>query len=204
MRYFVTGIDTDVGKTVVSAVLTEALAADYWKPVQCGYPRDTETVASLVSNPHSKFHQEHWLLEEPASPHQAAAHQGLSLRLEDIKLPDYDTDLIIEGAGGLMVPLNQQELLLDIAKKFADQVILVVRLYLGCINHSLLTIEVLKQHGLTLGGIIFNGDRNEHSESVIIEKSGVRQWLHLEANSKINSQKISAWAQELKNNWQPV
>ena len=201
MIYLVTGIDTDVGKTVVSAILVEALQADYWKPVQCGWPRDTETVASLVSNEQSTYFQEQWLLEEPASPHQAAANQGITLSLSEIQVPNYRQTLIMEGAGGLMVPLNQHEYILDLAKKCADGVILVAKLYLGSINHTIMTIDLLRQHRLPLAGIVFNGPPNKHSESIILDRAEAPALLHLAADSDINPENIKLWAQELRDNW---
>ena len=200
MNYFVTGIGTDVGKTVVSAVLVEALSADYWKPVQCGFPRDTETVSKLISNQTSVFHPEHYLLQEPASPHQAAYNEGVQLNLADIKAPDTDKDLVIEGAGGIMVPINDHEFILDLIEKFADQVVLVCSLYLGSINHSLLSVEVLGTRGIKVAGIVFNGEINHHSQQIIQSYSDLDCLLHLEPNSKIDSQSIIGWAQTLRKN----
>ena len=197
MNYFVTGIGTDVGKTIVSAIMVEALEADYWKPIQCGLPRDTDTVASLVSSDNSNFYEEAHFLDEPASPHQAAYHQGLNLKLTDIALPKTNKDLIIEGAGGIMVPINEQEFMLDLIKKFADRVILVASLYLGSINHSLLSVDILRRHHIKIGGIVFNGPRNKHSESIVKSYSGAAGLLHLEPNSKIDGQTIKKWAQIL-------
>ena len=200
MRYFVTGIGTDVGKTVVSAVLVEALRADYWKPIQCGYPRDTETVSSLVSNPHSVFHPEAYLLDEPASPHQAAYNQGISLKLAAVELPETQNELVIEGAGGLMVPINNEEFIIDLIGKFADQTILVSSLYLGSINHTMLSIDALVQRGIKISGIVFNGKSNSHSESIILEYSGSKRLLHIEPDSVINAENVRKWAKVLRRN----
>jgi len=200
MNYFITGIGTDVGKTVVSAILVEALGADYWKPVQCGLPRDTEVVAGLVSNKNSVFHQERHLLKEPASPHQAASLQGVEISLNDFMVPGTNHDLVIEGAGGIMVPLNQEEFMLDLIEKLADKVVLVSSLYLGSINHSLLSIEVLKARGIDISGIIFNGPSNPHSQRIIQSYSGSKCLLHLEPANNIDSQIIKKWAQALKKN----
>ncbi len=200
MNYFVTGIGTDVGKTVVSAILVEALNADYWKPVQCGLPRDTEVVRDLVSSEAGTFHQEKYLLNEPASPHQAAFNQQVSLKLSDFVLPDTSNDLVIEGAGGIMVPINDQELVLDIISKFTDRLILVANLYLGSINHSLLTIEVLKARGIQIAGLVFNGPENLHSQRIIQSYSGAACLLHLEPESKIDSHNVKKWAKELRKN----
>lgn len=204
MRYFVTGIGTDVGKTVVSAVLVEALKADYWKPVQCGYPRDSEVVESLITGGTGTFHKEHYLLDEPASPHQAAHNQGIELHLRDIAPPDTSNHLVIEGAGGLMVPLNNRELIIDMAEMFSDKLILVASLYLGSINHSLLSIEVLKKRGMEIAGIIFNGMPNPHSESIILSYSESRSLLHLPPDSDINPQNIQKWAQALRKNMEVI
>jgi dethiobiotin synthetase len=200
VNYFITGIGTEVGKTVVSAILVEALGADYWKPVQCGLPRDTEVVAGLVSNKNSIFHEERHLLTEPASPHQAAANQGIGIRLSDFSAPETENDLVVEGAGGIMVPLNQDEFMLDLIERFADRLILVSNLYLGSINHSLLSIDALKARGLEITGIVFNGPSNLHSEQIIQSYSGSKCWLRLEPESKIDPQNIKRWAQILRRN----
>ncbi len=200
MNYFVTGIGTGVGKTVVSAVLVEALHADYWKPVQCGLPRDLEVVSSLVKNQSSNFHGETYLLNEPASPHQAAHNQGLILGINDISVPKTNNDLVIEGAGGIMVPINEQEFMLDLIKKLADQVILVANLYLGSINHTLLSVDILQRHHIEIKGIVFNGHPNSHSESVILSYSRSVNLLHLPPDSLIDSEHIKKWAQILKKN----
>jgi len=204
MNYFVTGIGTDVGKTVVSAILVEALTADYWKPVQCGYPRDTETVESLVSNPSSVFHRETYLLEEPASPHQAAYNQGLSLNLAEVVAPDTTRDLVIEGAGGLMAPINNGEFMIDLVRKFSDRTILVASLYLGSINHTLLSIEVLRKRGIEISGIIFNGPSNLHSESIILSTGESCCLLHLRPVSEIKKENVRLWAKTLKKNLEQI
>ena len=200
MNYFVAGIGTDVGKTVVSAVLVEALQADYWKPVQCGLPRDMEVISTLVQNQYSNYHDEAYLLNESASPHQAAYNQGLALRVEGISVPKTNNDLVIEGAGGIMVPLNEQEFMLDLIMKFADQVILVANLYLGSINHTLLSVDILQRHHIKIRGIVFNGHSNSHSESVILSHSGSANLLHLPPDSLIDSEHIKKWAQILRKN----
>lgn len=202
MNYFVTGIGTDIGKTVVSAVLVEAIGADYWKPVQCGLPRDTEIVSRLVENSGCKFHPETFLLDEPSSPHQAASNQGISIQLSDISLPKTKNDLVIEGAGGIMVPLNEQEFMLDVIMKFSDSVLLVANLYLGSINHTLLSLDILLKHHIRIKGIVFNGPSNPHSESVILSYSGSQCLLHLEPVNVIESKNIKKWAQTLRTNMQ--
>ncbi len=175
-KIFVTGIGTDIGKTVVSAVLVEALRADYWKPVQTGsfFSRDTVEVKRLISNPKSQFHAERYLLKQPMSPHAAAELEGVEIQMDEINLPVTSNHLIIEGAGGLMVPLNRKHFMLDLVQKFDAEVILVVKNYLGSINHSLLSIDVLKSRGVKILGLIINEEPHELSESIILQYSGLK------------------------------
>ena len=143
MRLFVTGIGTEVGKTVIAAILTEALEADYWKPVQAGdldYS-DTHKVRDLVSNDKSVFHPETHALHHPMSPHAAAERDGVEISLDDFQLPQTENNLIVEGAGGLMVPLNSKDCIIDLIEKLDIEVVLVSRTYLGSINHTLLSVE---------------------------------------------------------------
>ncbi|WP_299758258.1 dethiobiotin synthase [uncultured Pontibacter sp.] len=176
-QYFVTGIGTDVGKTVAAAILTEALQADYWKPVQAGGLdfTDTDTVKSLVSNDHSVFYPEAYRLKMAASPHKAAAAEGVEIDVQSMKLPDTQNNLIVEGAGGLMVPLNKRYLVLDLVQQLGLEVILVSRNYLGSINHTLLTAEVLRYRKIPVAGIIFNGEENATSEDFIVKYTGLRR-----------------------------
>ncbi len=158
--FFVTGIGTGVGKTFSAAVLTQALKADYWKPVQTGpeQDRDRLTVQHLVGHSGSVFHPEAFCFKEPASPHLAAAREGVSILLEDFHLPGTDNPfLVIEGAGGLLVPLNKESYVIDLARCFDAEVILVCRNYLGCINHSLLSIDYLLRNNFRIAGLVLNG-----------------------------------------------
>ena len=170
---FVTGIGTDVGKTIVSAIITEALQADYWKPVQAGFAdgTDTELVRSLLLNKKSVIHPEAYKLKMPASPHAAAAAEGITIQIKDIKLPVTNNTLVIEGAGGLMVPLNEKELVIDLIEHFRSSAIVVIRHYLGSINHSLLTLQVLKQRKIPILGLVISGAANEQSEKAIVSFS---------------------------------
>ncbi len=173
--YFVTGIGTDIGKTVVAAILTEVLHADYWKPVQAGGldQSDTLKVQSLISNPHSQFHPEAYRLSQPQSPHAAASLDGISIQLDSFHLPDTQRPLIVEGAGGLLVPLNTQSLMVDLISHLGLPVILVSKNYLGSINHTLLSIEALQNRNISLEGIIFNGLPTPATESIILDYTGV-------------------------------
>lgn len=173
-KYFISGIGTDVGKTVVSAVLTEALEADYWKPVQSGDLDfgDSDRVKSLVTNSRSVFHPERYRLNTPASPHYAAELDGIEISLSDFSIPHTENNLLIEGAGGLMVPLNSKDTVADLIKYFNVPVILVSRNYLGSINHTMLSIELLKNKGIEIAGIVFNGEPNPATENWILHNSG--------------------------------
>jgi len=160
MNYFITGIGTNVGKTVVSAILTECLNADYWKPIQSGVleGKDSDTVKSLITNTQSVFHPETYLLKEHLSPHFAAKLDGIHIELKKIQLPETKNHLIIEGAGGLLVPINESNYVIDIAQQFDCEIVLVISSYLGCINHSLLSIDYLKRNHFKLKALIFNGE----------------------------------------------
>ena len=173
-KYFISGIGTDVGKTVVSAVLTEALQADYWKPVQAGDLDfgDSDRVKSLVSNSRSVFNQERYRLNTPASPHYAAELDGIEIAVFDFLIPKTNNNLLIEGAGGLMVPLNTKDSVADLIKYFNVPVILVSRNYLGSINHTMLSIELLKNKGIEIAGIVFNGEPSPSTENWILHNSG--------------------------------
>jgi len=176
-KLFITGIGTDIGKTVVSAILVEKLKADYWKPVQSGDldHSDTIKVKALVSNQVSLFHPESYRLNRPLSPNHSAKIDGIRIDPSRIVLPESTNKyLIIEGAGGLMVPLNYEYLVIDLASDLKAEIILVSKAYLGSINHTLLSIEAIKQRNLPLRGIVFNGNPNPESEDVILEYSGVK------------------------------
>jgi dethiobiotin synthetase len=175
-RIFITGIGTDIGKTVAAAILTEGLKADYWKPVQAGSLEDTDSdfVRRMISNDQSTVHPEAFRLNRPVSPHLAAAMDGIEISLKDIRVPRTRNTLIIEGAGGLMVPLSEKLLMIDLIEKWKAEVIVVSRHYLGSINHTLLTLEMLKKRKLPLCGVIFNGDENTATEKIILNVSGVK------------------------------
>ncbi|MGZ5247382.1 MAG: dethiobiotin synthase [Flavitalea sp.] len=169
-KIFVTGIGTGVGKTVVSAILTEALQADYWKPVQAGLEETDENwVRFHVQNKTSVIHSSLYALQLPASPHIAARNEGIKIDINNIKnsIPDTGNTLVIEGAGGLMVPLNEKDFIADLAGALECKVILVSRNYLGSINHSLLTAAVCKQKGLNVAGWIFNDQYMDYEQEIV-------------------------------------
>lgn len=196
---FVTAIGTDSGKTLVSAILCEALGAHYWKPIQAGYPRDTDTVASLVSNPSFKTFPERYLLNTPASPHAAAKIDGVTINIGDFVLPSTE-QMVIEGAGGCMVPINDNDFVIDLAEKLPCEIILVSNLYLGSINHTMLTVSLLQNRNLAVKGIVFNGARNEESERIILHHSGLPCLLRIEKEDVVGKKCVSRYAQHILKN----
>jgi dethiobiotin synthetase len=200
-NFFVTGIDTDSGKTLVSAILCEALSADYWKPVQAGLPRDADTVRRLVTSSKTKIHPETFLLNTPASPHAAAKIDGVKIHVEDFNLPNTSNDLIVEGAGGCLVPLNDHEFVIDLIAKLTLPIILVADLYLGSINHSLLTIEAFQRRQMKIEGIIFNGVSNPESERIILSHSKLKCLLKIETEKEINQDVVKRYAGQFIKNW---
>jgi dethiobiotin synthetase len=172
-KYFITGISTEVGKTIAAAIVTEALNADYWKPIQAGELEDSDThkVEKLISNSTSVFHSNSYALKTPMSPHAAAEIDGITINLSEIKTPKTKNNLVIEGAGGLLVPLNNSDTILDLIKP-DYKVIVVSRHYLGSINHTLLTINLLKEKGFNVS-IIFSGNEHKTTEDIIKKMTDV-------------------------------
>lgn len=201
MNYFITAIHTDSGKTLVSAIVTEMLEANYWKPIQSGEPKDTDAVKRLVSNSKTQYFKEAYFLKTPASPHASAIIDGVQIDLSQIVLPDSTSDLVIEGAGGVLVPLNDKDMVIDIAGKIDCEVILVSNLYLGSINHTLLTYELLKSRGLKVKGLIFNGQSNPESERIIELYTGLKVLLRIDQEEVIDQEVVKKYAAQLKENW---
>ena len=199
-RYFITGIGTEVGKTLASAIITQALEADYWKPVQAGDLdcSDSLKVQEWTDNSKSTFHPEAYRLNHPMSPHAAADKDGVEIQLSSIKSPETENHLVIEGAGGLLVPLNQKETILDLIAQIDCEVILISRHYLGSINHTLMSIEVLKQRNIPIKGILFNGAENNDTESIIKKMGGIKVIGRINELEKLNKSTINSVAQGLK------
>lgn len=199
-NYFITGIGTGIGKTIASAVLTEKLQADYWKPVQAGDLAESDSlmVKNLLSNPLSIIHPEHYRLNHPLSPHLSAKLDGIHINLHSFKLPKTSNHLIVEGAGGLMVPLNDEHLILDLIKKLNLQVILISKHYLGSINHSLLTINTLTQNNIPIKGIIFNGDENQESERYILNYGKIKHLGNIPTLPQLNKENIKEAGKMIK------
>ena len=171
MKIFITGIGTDVGKTIASSIVVEALEADYWKPIQAGDldNSDSHKIHRYIANSTTKIHENSYKLNTPASPHLAAEIDGITIDLKQIKEPKTKNHLVIEGAGGVLVPLNNTDSIIDLIQK-DYKVIVVSRHYLGSINHTLLTIEALKNRNISVAGIIFSGDENKASEVTCVIK----------------------------------
>jgi dethiobiotin synthetase len=173
-KYLVTGIGTDVGKTVVSAIIAQALAANYWKPIQSGELNNSDSQKiNRLTNDLVQVLPERYRLNEPLSPHASAAIDGVQLHLSELTLPQTDGNLLVEGAGGLMVPINDTNLLIDAFKLWNLPVIIVSRHYVGSINHTLLTIEALQNRGIAIKGLVFVGDENTATESFILNHTKV-------------------------------
>ncbi len=173
-KIFITGIGTEVGKTIASAIVVESLQADYFKPIQAGDLdfSDTDKVKQLVSNSKSVFHPNSYALHTPMSPHAAAEIDNISIKINEITLPKTDNDLVIEGAGGLLVPLNDKDTIIDLIKP-DYKVIVVSRHYLGSINHTLMTIQMLQNKGFT-PFVIFNGTQHKTTEDIIKKMTDVK------------------------------
>lgn len=197
-QIFVTGISTEVGKTIASAIITEALEADYWKPVQAGEldHTDSHKVAELISNTKTKIHPSSYELIAPMSPHAAAEKEGIRIDRHHIHEPETENHLVIEGAGGLLVPLNEEDTILDIIMP-NYKVIVVSRHYLGSINHSLLTINWLKQKGYDVF-VLFSGDPNPQTENIILHKTGVSLIGRIEEEEVFDKKVIKAYADKFK------
>ena len=198
--FFVTGIDTNIGKTIVSAILVEALKADYWKPIQSGdlHYTDTDKVKELVSRK-TLFHREAYRLSNPLSPHISAKLDHISIALASFQLPKTSNNLIVEGAGGVLVPINEKgDYLSDVILKLGMEVLLVSKNYLGSINHTLLSIEYLKSRSISIKGIIMVGEKNDSSESIIAKNTGVKILYHVPVVDSVTREFIKEQAELLR------
>ena len=200
MNYFVTAIGTDSGKTVISAALAQALNADYWKPIQAGFPTDSDLVKELT-NETIKIHQEKYILKTPASPHLAAEIDQISISLDDFILPITNNDLIIEGAGGCLVPINSKDSVIDLVTRFDAEVIVISNNYLGSINHTLLTLEYLKSINITPKAIIFNGEPNESTEDIILKRTNIPCLIKVSKLDSVDQNTIKKLGESIKERW---
>jgi dethiobiotin synthetase len=201
MKLFITGIGTDVGKTIASAIITEALEADYWKPVQAGdlENSDSHKIKSFLSNEKTVIHPNSYALNTPASPHLAAELDGIVIDLKKIIEPETENHLVVEGAGGVFVPLNDTDCVIDLIQN-EYKVIVVSRHYLGSINHTLLTIEALQNRKIAVAGIVFSGDENKATESIILSKTGVKCIGRIEQEPYFDKNVIKEYADMFREN----
>lgn len=199
-KIFVTGISTEVGKTVASAILVEALHADYWKPIQAGdlENSDSHKIQRYISNTKTKIHKNRYALNTPMSPHAAAEIDNLTIDIKEIKEPKTKNHLVIEGAGGILVPLNNENTILDIIKP-EYHVIVVSRHYLGSINHTLLTVNLLKEKGFKVS-IIFSGKEHPTTESVIKKMTNVPVLGRIDEEPYFDQNVIREYAEIFKEN----
>ena len=197
-KYFITGISTEVGKTVVSAIITEALQADYWKPIQAGELEnsDSHKIERLISNSKTKIHSNSYALETPMSPHAAAEIDGITIDLKKIKEPKTKNNLVIEGAGGLLVPLNNADTILDIIQP-DYKVIVVSRHYLGSINHTLLTVKLLQEKGFDVS-IVFSGNEHKTTENIIKEMTNTSVIGRIDEEPYFDKNVIKEYAEMFK------
>ena len=202
MKYIIAGIGTEIGKTFISSILTEALEADYWKPIQSGALdfTDTDTVRSLISTNKTVFHPEAYRLNEPLSPHAAATIDGVKIELSKFELPQTNNHLIVELAGGIMVPLNTHETNLDLIKKLNIPLILVSKNYLGSINHTLLSVEILKLNNINIKGLIFNGEQNKSSEDFILNYTKLDFLGRIDFEENINKEIVRKYSVNFQGN----
>ncbi|HMO68521.1 MAG TPA: dethiobiotin synthase [Novosphingobium sp.] len=193
LRLIVSGTDTGVGKTVIAAGLAAALGARYWKPVQSGLEdaTDSEEVARLTAG-RVEILPEAWRLVTPCSPHQAARIDGVTITPESLTLPQDGGPLVVEGAGGLLVPLTDTVLTIDQFARWGLPVVLVARTALGTINHSLLSLEALAARGILCAGVIFSGEANPASEQAIISFGQCRHLGRVPRLDPLNAERLAA------------
>lgn len=201
MKLFITGISTDVGKTIASAIIVEALEADYWKPIQAGDldNSDSHKIKNYILNDKTIIHENSYKLNTPASPHLAAELDGIAIDLKQIEEPITKNHLVIEGAGGVFVPINDTDCVIDLIQ-YDYKVIVVSRHYLGSINHTLLTIEALKNRKINIAGIIFSGEENKSSETIILNKTGVKYIGRIEQEPYFDKNVIKEYADRFREN----
>ncbi|KGO83125.1 ATP-dependent dethiobiotin synthetase BioD [Flavobacterium beibuense F44-8] len=201
MKLFVTGIGTDVGKTIASSIITESLEADYWKPVQAGDldNSDSHKIERYLTNNKTVIHPNSYTLNTPASPHLAAQIDGITIDLKKVKEPATKNHLVIEGAGGLLVPLNDTDSIVDLIQP-DYKVIIVSRHYLGSINHTLLTLEVLKNRGIEVAGIIFNGTEVPSTEEVVLKRTSIKMIGRIEEEPYFDKNVVLQYADDFREN----
>ena len=199
MRIFVTSIDTNIGKTVCSSILCAGLGYDYWKPVQCGDLDFSDSMKVKSYSPLTKVHAESFQLNAPMSPHEAAKLENMDISINDFKLPKSE-EIIIEGAGGVMVPLNYKgNMIVELASLFEAKVIIVFKNYLGSINHTLLTIDKVKSVGLDILGLLVVGDEVTSSERIIEDATQMNIIARIPIVDRVNQKWVKEQGLKVKN-----
>ena len=197
-NFFVTGIGTDVGKTVGAAVLVQALKANYWKPIQAGNLEFTDSDFIRQNTDYGKLvMDESVLLSTPASPNIAAKFESKEIDVQRIEIPYVINNFIVEGAGGIMVPINDKHSMLDLINKIQFPVILCVKSYLGCINHFLLTVEVLKLNKIPISGIILSGTFDSEVKETILSFTDLPLIVHIPFTDNLSSEFIREQAEHI-------
>lgn len=195
----IAGIHTGIGKTIAAAVITEALHAHYWKPVQAGTEeRDVETVEGLITDGATRVHPEAVLLQMPASPHKAAAAEGIEIDHTKFKWPDVAGTLVVETAGGLHSPISAKATMADFLVHYRLPVFLITQHYLGSINHTLLTIETLRSRGIRIAGLLVNGAADESSESFIEQYAAIKVVAHIPHFSALSRGAVQVCAASIR------
>ena len=199
-QFIIAGIGTEIGKTLISAIFTQGLRADYWKPVQSGNPEEADAlfIKQMTQVSEGQIWESSYLLTQPLSPHTAAEIDGLRISLNEIKLPATARPLIVELAGGILVPLNEKDTNLDLIKQLGFPVVLVSKNYLGSINHTLLSYEILKAHQIPIAGIVFNGPANPSGEKFILNHTGLKVLLRVPELNKIDLEIIQEYAKQIE------
>ena len=199
-QFIIAGIGTEIGKTLISAIFRQGLRADYWKPVQSGNPEEADAlfIKQMTQVSEAQIWESSYLLTQPLSPHTAAEIDGLRISLNEIKLPATARPLIVELAGGILVPLNEKDTNLDLIKQLGFPVVLVSKNYLGSINHTLLSYEILKAHQIPIAGIVFNGPANPSGEKFILNHTGLKVLLRVPELNKIDLEIIQEYAKQIE------
>jgi dethiobiotin synthetase len=195
---FITGIDTGVGKTITSAIFAKALGHSYWKPIQCGNLEESDRINIKKLFPEVEIIPSVWELKASLSPHAASKLEGISLTLNDFRRPLNKT--IVEGAGGILVPLNDQDFVIDLASQFQASIVIVSQYYLGSINHTLLTINEIKRRGGSILGLVFNGETNVDSREIILSHHQIPVLLDIKHEGFFSSDHVTFYAEILKKN----
>lgn len=190
--FFITGTDTDVGKTIASAWCMLHFDMNYWKPTQSGLeePTDTQTVQNITELPKTRFFPETYRLAQPLSPHEAAKRDNVTIEMDQLTAPRSDRPLLAEGAGGLMVPLNKNRLVIDLIKQLEMPAILVCRSTLGTINHTLLSLEAMRKRNIEIAGVIINGPKMPHNREAIEEYGQVPVIAEIDELKSVNKNSL--------------